>query len=167
MATRRQVEANRRNAKKGGPKTPEGKAVSRMNARKHGIFAVVRTEEDREELRAIRKQFSESLQPEGSLEEGLVERLAYTCLRLKRCARAEAESHARAWKPDGPDPGAAAREFDMEEFKETVRLFGRYDRTLTNRFCSLLQQLERVQTERGIRRFSEPGTGSGVQLRPE
>jgi hypothetical protein len=47
MATERQVAANRGsavaplslNGLKGGVKTEEGKAIPRLNARKHGIFA--------------------------------------------------------------------------------------------------------------------------------
>lgn len=40
MMSPAQVAANRRNAQKStGPKTPEGRAVSKMNALKHGIFS--------------------------------------------------------------------------------------------------------------------------------
>jgi hypothetical protein len=36
----KQMEANRRNAQKStGPKTPDGRAVSKMNALKHGILS--------------------------------------------------------------------------------------------------------------------------------
>jgi hypothetical protein len=53
VATKRQRKANRENGKKGGPKTPEGKAVARLNARKHGIFASCFTEQDEEALAGI------------------------------------------------------------------------------------------------------------------
>ena len=39
MTTEKQVKANRENAKKGGVKTPEGKAVVRYNALKHGLLS--------------------------------------------------------------------------------------------------------------------------------
>ena len=38
-ASQKRLEANRVNALKGGVKTPEGKAISKYNALKHGILA--------------------------------------------------------------------------------------------------------------------------------
>ena len=41
MSTLKQIEANRLNAKKStGPRTAEGKAAVRLNALKHGLFAL-------------------------------------------------------------------------------------------------------------------------------
>jgi len=40
MTNQKQLEANRRNANKStGPKTPQGKAVVRLNARTHGLLS--------------------------------------------------------------------------------------------------------------------------------
>ena len=96
MATEAQVAANRKNAKSAGVRTPEGKAVSRLNARKHGIFASALTPEDAAELGLIEERLAGDLRPVGAVEEILVETLAMTYLRLQRCARAEAEYHVRA-----------------------------------------------------------------------
>jgi len=60
------INANQANAAKStGPKTPEGKAASRMNATKHGLTAesVVLLNEDREEFAEFRRDLMASLQP--------------------------------------------------------------------------------------------------------
>jgi len=41
VISEKQLDANRKNAKKGGVKTEQGKAISRLNAEKHGIFTKV------------------------------------------------------------------------------------------------------------------------------
>jgi hypothetical protein len=66
MTTRKQKRANRLNARKGGPKTQAGKAVSRLNARKYGIFLSVLTEADRQELRDIQRRLVEAIRPGGA-----------------------------------------------------------------------------------------------------
>ena len=56
MASKKQIEANRRNAKKStGPKTEEGKAKSSTNARKHGLTSrqVWLSDEDEERFRVF------------------------------------------------------------------------------------------------------------------
>ena len=97
MATERQVAANRVNGLKGGVKTEEGKAVSRLNARKHGIFSTALTECDAEELRGIEAELIADLKPAGIVEEMLVEKIAATYLRMQRCARAEAAHCKEMW----------------------------------------------------------------------
>ena len=39
MTSKKQIEANKQNALKGGVKTEAGKTVSRMNATKYGFFS--------------------------------------------------------------------------------------------------------------------------------
>jgi hypothetical protein len=80
MATKRQIAANRRNAKKcTGPKTAEGKAASSMNALRHGLRArtVVLPDENREEFDQIHAGLQNQYQPQNPSEQYLVEARFY------------------------------------------------------------------------------------------
>ncbi len=93
MTTQKQIEANRRNSRRStGPKTRTGKAESKMNAMKHGLLAaefVVRGEDPAEFTRILESLIDE-FQPQGPLEEQLVERIAACMWRLRRLYRIEA-----------------------------------------------------------------------------
>ena len=91
-----QIEANRANAEKStGPRTAEGKAMSKMNGIKHGIFAreVVLRGQDRgergREFHDLHRLYREHLAPVGPVEEMLVERMVTTQWRLHRVLIAE------------------------------------------------------------------------------
>lgn len=78
-----------------GPRTQRGKMKSRYNALKHGIFANVVLKrsvlrEKQEDYENLLQAFRENLQPEGGLEEFLVEKLAQIAWRKGRAVRAEA-----------------------------------------------------------------------------
>ena len=157
MASEKQVRANRENGKKGGPKTPEGKAIVRLNPRTHGIFASALTEHDKEELTGIHGELVAWFVPVGPVEGILVEKLAHTYLRLQRCARAEAEYHHSTWDPSGASfssdlfaatVGRSDGSFNEKQFERSVRLFSRYDTTLTNQFVKLFHEIERMQRMR-------------------
>ena len=162
-------------AAKRGVKTPEGKAISRLNARKHGIFATALTAEDADELHTIQDRLEDELRPVGILEEILVEKIALTYLQLQRCARAEAQYHLDVWGPDDPDPASAehppqegravlCRRANMEKM---INLFMRYDTCLTNRFLKLVRELERTQSARRAGPREEPDLPSvGVRRAP-
>jgi hypothetical protein len=90
------VAANRRNAKKStGPKSAQGKAVSRLNARKHRSLAetvLVCGREFREpahEFTALCQEYYASLAPVGPLEEMLVDEIVQATWRLRRVRKAE------------------------------------------------------------------------------
>lgn len=92
----KQIAANRWNAQKStGPKSPNGQAVSKMNALKHGILSkevLVRGKHAREsarEFRALQARFREHLNPVGPLEEMLVDEIVTTHWRLRRALKAE------------------------------------------------------------------------------
>ena len=78
--SKKQIEANRRNAQKStGPKTARGRAISKMNAIKHGLLGRQllvggkQARESRHELGLLQKRFWDYYEPVGPAEEGLVE----------------------------------------------------------------------------------------------
>jgi hypothetical protein len=91
----KQLKANKKNARKAGVKTPEGKAIVKYNALKHGLLAkeVVITvgegAEDPEEFNALVEDLKTQLAPAGTLEEILVEKVAVAYWRLRRAYRYE------------------------------------------------------------------------------
>lgn len=93
----KQLEANRQNAQKStGPKTPEGRAVSKMNATKHGILSKevlvqgMVVKESRREFAALHQRFWDDLIPVGPMEEMLVDQIVTIQWRLRRVLKAEA-----------------------------------------------------------------------------
>jgi hypothetical protein len=91
VTTEKQIIANRENALKGGVKTAEGQAVSRLNALSHGLLSkdLILPHEDGSLLDALRERYLEELQPEGEFETLLVERIISGTWRLKRAVRIE------------------------------------------------------------------------------
>jgi hypothetical protein len=93
MTSERQTKANRQNALLStGPKTPAGKAVSALNALKHGFLAheALLPSEDENAFRELQERLQTELQPLGEVERLLVERIAGACWKLKRLGRVEA-----------------------------------------------------------------------------
>lgn len=92
MATIRQIQANRDNAKLSkGPVSEEGKAVSARNAFKHGLQSreLLLPDEAPEALEGLRESFWADLRPVGALEAMLVERVIGLAWRLRRLGRIE------------------------------------------------------------------------------
>ena len=99
MTTKKQTEANRRNAQSStGPQSRTGKAKSKMNAMKHGLLAehIVVRGEDPAEFDSFRERLIDDFLPQGSHEEYLVERLAACMWRLRRLCRVEAGAYGLA-----------------------------------------------------------------------
>lgn len=93
--SQRKIRANRRNGKKGGPKTPEGKARSAGNAFKHGGCAkrvVAMGGEAPEDFQAFTQLLDALKDPStrwGAVKAQLLEQLAVCVLRSQRIQRAE------------------------------------------------------------------------------
>src|SRR6202050_5625497 len=94
MPTARQSAASRANSQKStGPRTTAGKAVSRFNALKHGIYAVhqIMFDETPEDLAELPAEYHELYSPADSKERFLVDSLVHNEWRLRRMRRVEAE----------------------------------------------------------------------------
>jgi hypothetical protein len=87
MTSFRQIEANRRNARKStGPITEEGKRRSRYNAVRHGLMAetVIGLLEDAEDYQAFEAAVTGGFDAETAVERELVLRLTSLLWRLRR-----------------------------------------------------------------------------------
>lgn len=95
MATEKQIKANQANAKKStGATSDEGKAVIASNALKHGLFAqrLILPDENLDEYAQLIHGLISSLNPVGTLEQLLVEKIAVATWKQLRLTRAEGAS---------------------------------------------------------------------------
>ncbi len=153
MATQKQIEANRINATKStGPKSPEGKAASKLNRLTHGLRAEehVLPGEDPEEFRAFVDAWVEDWNPTTMARRELVEEAAISAWRRKRCRRVEAARIARRVHAARIRQGreervrvarAAARLFDDPE-RAREGLMG--SRAGVDRLVALWSEIERA-----------------------
>ena len=109
----RQIEANRRNALHStGPRTPEGKQASRLNALRHALRAeemIIPGHEDPAQLEAIFGALSEDWKPEGHTEIHLLEQIGLAEWRLRRVRRAEIGQIRKQMSSTASDLEDAAR----------------------------------------------------------
>jgi hypothetical protein len=131
MTTQKQLDANQRNTQEStGPKTADGKEIARLNAVKHGILseAVLITKGEGEERREVYQRLYHGLreyfQPDGAMEEALVEQIAVTLWRKRRvlrfelgCLRKQLDAYQEAAK--GPED--VADDFPLRKHKTAYR----------------------------------------------
>ena len=93
VTSARQRQANQRNALQStGPRTADGKRRASRNATTHGLLArdLLLDDEAAAELQALTDGIQNDLQPDGELENALVDRIVSALWRLHRCGRIEA-----------------------------------------------------------------------------
>ena len=133
MASRKQLEANRRNAKRStGPRSQTGKARSRLNSRKHGLTAkmLVIGGENADQFEELRGELLQQHDPQTALECELVERLAGLLWRLRRVPFFEAaiidarqaqvaeemlSRHPQGWEEPGDETDGYSEEMSDED----------------------------------------------------
>ena len=116
MTSPKKTEANTRNALKStGPNTPERKAITRLNATKHGLLSqeVLLPGEDEAALKELGERLRAELRPVGELEDLLVDRIIAAYWRLRRLGRVEAGIFA--WELYGELADRARSEADTYE----------------------------------------------------
>src|ERR1051326_7031566 len=146
MATLRQIAANRANARKStGPRTPEGKAVSRANALKSGIYAqdAVIVGEDPARLEHLRESLYNTHRPEHADERILVDTMisnAWSLERLRKCQNQLWDRFVNAGAPDYDESHNLSRAFARNEdhFLKLQRLINAADRALHRALTGLL-----------------------------
>ena len=127
MASDRQIAANRSNALKStGPRSLSGKERSSQNAIKHGLTAqhVMLPGENPEEFEGMRYAMFGSLNPQGALENQLVERAASLIWRMRRIsvfemALFEWAAHYQAQAYDSEDELINAPDVDLRNDPNT------------------------------------------------
>ena len=165
MASQKQQEANRTNAKRStGPKTVAGKALSRMNAHKHGLTAetIVIGDEDPRTFDMLRAELEEEYNPRPGIESELVERLAVLMWRMRRIPifeatlielrREDVASQKRRY-PNLEDEARKETPYEntviaFQNSQQTLGTLVRYEAALMNAFNRTLQQLLFLQDRR-------------------
>ena len=153
MATIRQIQANRANAKRStGPASETGKKASSQNAVRHGLIAraVVLKAESTERFEELLASFVAEFQPATANEHALVETLAVARWRLMRnwmliTALLETET-ANQDPQTGGDPVLAAMAFrKLADSSQALHLLQRYETALDRQYSRALNNLLKVR----------------------
>lgn len=165
--SKKQIEANRKNAKFGGVKTEQGKAVSKFNAMKHGILSkeILIDGEDEMALVELGKKLRLQLVPEGELELILVDRIVSNVWRLRRLLRVEKST--MEWSRDDTlydslDFGNKTEgQKERKAERDMITSFAiphilRYETTIERSLIKALHELQRMQAARKGEGFPLP-----------
>jgi hypothetical protein len=135
----KKLAANRANAQRStGPKTPEGKEKSKLNAVKHGLTSryfpalIEAGTAEWEELEAVRRDLVNHCQPVGPVEELLLEKVIIEYMRYRRLVEREQVLcvHNRGF------------------YLEIVDKLTRYQTAINRQLYEAMKELERVQAKR-------------------
>lgn len=155
MVSDKQIEANQENAALGGVKTPEGKAVSKYNAQVHGILRLSITEYEQGFYSEILEDLTKQYEPQGIIEQIIIERIAINYLKLFRVQKAETEYVKSQLNPriikdllDFVDEAISegyTPKIGSESVEKLADIYARYETTIENRLFRAIHELERAQ----------------------
>src|SRR4051794_3739663 len=130
MSTFKQIEANRRNARRStGPITEDGKLQSRRNAVRHGLTAetVIGALEDADDYKAFEAAIIADYDAQTAVERELVLRLASVLWRLRRASMME--TGLFAFQADYVLESELAAQTEQQQRRSLYALFPRTDAT--------------------------------------
>jgi len=168
MTSEKRIVANRRNARRStGPRTGRGKAITKMNALKHGLLSsqVLLSEEKARDLQELGQRLRGELRPLGELEHLLVDRIVAAVWRLRRALRVETavmeQNSLEARLNDYSHRTRLPAELDRLSMRAMVvdddaEKILRYESVIERQIYKALAELERLQTGRTNLPFS-PG----------
>lgn len=175
MATEKQIAANRRNAQKStGPRTEEGRSISRLNAFKHGLTGHldVMTADEKAAHDAFIAGIVDDLKPVGVLESQVANSIAEGYWRMNRVVSIENNLFAEETHNRQADPAAESEPSEIETALASARAFIAhperfqlltiYEMRLHRKIKSDLSQLREFQT---VRRAEEDQRASEQRLR--
>ena len=149
-----QTEASRSNGARGkGPATPEGKAASCQNAFRHGLraqaFALL-PDEDADAFEGLRQRLVAEHDPQGAVEEALVEGLALALWRTRRVEALEVEAltDARERRPSPAYAGGYNPHSPFSWSPERLNTILRYRAGLERTLHRALKALEERRAAR-------------------
>jgi len=151
--SQKQLEANRQNAKLGGVKTENGKAVSKYNALKHGLLSkvVLFEEEDDILLADFGRKLRTELNPVTELELLLVDRIIANTWRLRRAMKIECEMMYFDCYPGenhyNPEERTIGEAFSCGS-GNAYGMFVRYEASIERGIYKALHELQRIQAAR-------------------
>jgi len=122
----------------GGVKTEAGKLISKYNSIKHGILRESVAECEKIEVENIYNNLASDLNPDGDVEELLVEMIATNVIKLQRIARAERQfigdfSHNSSKTDETSLPVSVA---------DSLLIYSRYQTSAENRIFRILGALK-------------------------
>jgi hypothetical protein len=150
---------------KGGVKTEEGKAISKMNALKHGLLSreVLLEGDDQNQFQLLRTKLNNELIPVGMFEELLVDRIVSGFWRLKRALNVE--KNTMDWYISDKEMIVLMHESEEQTNRkqikntlsnETIENILRYEITIERGIFRALHELERLQAKRNGKEVELP-----------
>ncbi|MBP7936796.1 MAG: hypothetical protein KA354_19310 [Phycisphaerae bacterium] len=174
MSSRKQIGANRRNAR--SSTGPHDTGQTSQNAVKHGLLAKRITDQDQSAYAEVLGHMLEHYRPVGPLERWLVEQISLLMVRIKRAAEIEKDCMAqlirdrvemledlRTYTDSCGLPRFVRTPIEDELTTEHIRTLnesvGRYETALENKLYRELHELERLQRQRQGESVPAPAAG--------